>query len=1219
MIRQNCWYPFFLIFVQENNQSIPLLRETFNPCIMGWELLHMKPLKLLTNIFLCLVLTVTSVSAEETEPEQPSEPESSLSAREETPEESSDPASVVTPQESGEEQSSDPAPVGEDTDEPGDPEAPSLPEEEAKPEEELPAEASEEKREEEAPKENSEAEPKYVVPEDFELRPEDRRAKQAVLSHGMAEALETMEEGTDYAAHQVILYCDDLDYVLSCAEIYHGTLESHELGVGVIVLDDEVSLKDAVLASWTREDLPFIEPNYLVELDEPLPLSEEEDLTDGSSVLGYSLPKANTWADTVYDLFDRPDPYLKDPSATTYQWFHESIGSYAAWSAGMGSDEILVGVVDYSVNENHDELAGKVISEDIGCGYYLGTGHGTSVAGVIASTANNGKGGAGIAPNVRILSINIFKNTTTATSSNISKAILKAVECEVDIINFSVGSRKYSRVEEEAVNRAYYSGIPFVAAAGNDGSNIQVFPSADENAIAVAASDRNGMRAAFSDYGPWITVSAPGVQMRLPTSSSKESVSRYTTTSGTSFAAPVVTGALALYMSKMGKINGDEAVALLRRSTMSAGSDGMGYGILSLEKMFLADQAEARIHVFDKDGNEISSFARPLPEGSYITLESVHSGDQDLLAYTTDGSDVKISGGELTHGEIYTIGDRIEVDSFPKNSKITIKALAVSSLGAAGKKASLTIATPVLPVVYKIKTVTLDHKSAALYLPDDGEGRDTVVLGTASLINTAGEEVSLDSVPHAWTSSNSAIAEVDESGTVTAKGAGSATIKLSILDGSRKTASCTVKVIQYAESISITGQDAVAPGSSASYKASVLPSSTSTRGVVWSLREPAEGITLSSSGVLKVSSSVPGETSVTITALAKDGSGTFGEKTIEIVPKASAIKIVTDDPRAEYNNKGVLKSITIFSSDLLDSAHKTRDEHTAEFSAEITGNRIPPVWKSSNPKVAEVDQSGVVTAVGKGKTTITCTASDGSRKKASFTVNVTVPVSYMRLSFGNHTSLAIGKSMDLKKYVSYGTAYGTPSKKSVTWSIEKVICLGSAERDITEEVLAGQIITLNKDTLKVKKTLENLVDFEEDLSVYLTLKAVTADGTEFSDSIDILLTGELEALLFEPTEGPYYECLVDTGYTTYLYSQFPIKYDISSSNPLVAGAYIDYTSEKRAEFEYTKNGKVYVITGYQYRVRIYSAYDTTGIATITVKALDGGNKKAVLKVRVSNP
>ncbi|MBR2760587.1 MAG: S8 family serine peptidase [Solobacterium sp.] len=1177
----------------------------------------MKPLKLLTNILLCLMLGVTSAAAEETEPVPPSE--SSVTEPGELPEETEEQPSLE-PQETGEEA---PAEISEETDgelsEEDDEE--DIPKESNPEEEEKDPEAEEDALSEALNAKQEEADPEeekgYIVPEGFVLQPKDREAKQAVLSHGMKDELEGMEEGKDYAEREVILYCDEKAYAETCAEIFHGTLVSYDLGIGVIELNEGESLKNAVLASWTREDLPFIEPDYLVELDEPE--YEEEDLSEGSSVLGYNLPKTKTWESTVYSLFDKPDPYLMDPTASTYQWFHEAVGSYAAWSAGMGKDDILVGVVDYSVNENHEELAGKVSSEDIGCGYYLGTGHGTSVAGVIAAIANNGKGGAGVAPDVRILSINIFKNTTTATTSNIVKAILKAVECNVDVINFSVGSRKYSRVEEEAVDKAYENGIPFVAAAGNDGSNIQVFPSAYKNAIAVAASDRNGLRAYFSNYGPWITVSAPGVQMRLPSSSWSDPSSRYTTTSGTSFAAPVVTGALALYMSKMGKINGDEAVEILSRSTTAAGSQGMGYGIISIEKMFEADTAGAEIHVFDRDGNEITSFVNPLEEGAYITLESRDPGDRDVLAYTTDGSEVTVADGQIVNGEIYSRGQHIEVDSFPKNSTITIKAAAFSSFGAAGQKASLTIQTPVPHVVYKIKTVALDPKASRLYLPDNAKGRGHVVLNVSTLINTAGQNVSLDTVPHTWISSDTAVAEVDETGTVTAKGVGSANIILKILDGSGKMAGCAVKVLQYVERIEINGQAAVSPGFDTEYTATVFPSSASVKEVVWSIKNPVEGVTLSSTGMLRVSSDVAAPTAVTIAAQAADGSKTISKKKIFIVPKATSVKIRTDDPRAVYTSKGVLKNITLFTSDLMDSAHSSQDEHIATFTAKINGNKVPPIWNSSNPAVAVVDQSGAVTAVGTGKTTITCTANDGSGKSASFIVLVTVPVSYMRLSFGNHTSLAVGKAIYLKKFVSYGTAYGAPTKRSVTWSIDKVVSSSSRrETDITREVLSDMSIVLAKGVLRANPSLKNHVDFKNEL-VYVTLRAVSDDGTGYTDTVRILVTGELEALQFAPIDGQYYECLPNIGYTTYLYSQYPIKYDIHTTDPSVAGAYIDYSSETPADFEYIKDGQVYVCSGYQYRVRIYTAYENTGITKIVVKSLDGTNRKAALYVRVSNP
>ncbi|MEX2220016.1 MAG: S8 family serine peptidase [Phycisphaerales bacterium] len=160
------------------------------------------------------------------------------------------------------------------------------------------------------------------------------------------------------------------------------------------------------------------------------------------------------------------------------------------------------------------------------------TGHGTFVAGlsVLAS------------PGARILPLKVLNSDGVGTAFHLAQAIDAASASGASVINISLGSTIPSRSVLEAVNSALAQDHLVVAAAGN--SNRQdppLYPAAWDGVIGVAATDENDLKAGFSDYGPYIAVSAPGAGMVGPFPGGL-----YSSASGTSFAAPLVSGTAAL-------------------------------------------------------------------------------------------------------------------------------------------------------------------------------------------------------------------------------------------------------------------------------------------------------------------------------------------------------------------------------------------------------------------------------------------------------------------------------------------------------------------------------------------------------------------------------------------------------------------------------------------------------------------------------------------------
>ncbi len=229
---------------------------------------------------------------------------------------------------------------------------------------------------------------------------------------------------------------------------------------------------------------------------------------------------------------------------------------------GFVDDVIGFDFVDQSVRNIGDDQTRDPIPFDE-------QGHGTSVAGVIAATANNSIGIAGLAYNAKIVALRAFDATGNGEEDDIAAALVYAALNGVKIVNMSFGDGVDSPVLRDAIEFARQMGCILVASAGNTGVVSRQFPAGYDGVLVVASTNENDLRSPFSSTGSLVDISAPGE--RIVTTAIN---SRYRTVSGTSFSAPLAAACAALMLERFPAANASEIVSTLTENTNDLGMDG---------------------------------------------------------------------------------------------------------------------------------------------------------------------------------------------------------------------------------------------------------------------------------------------------------------------------------------------------------------------------------------------------------------------------------------------------------------------------------------------------------------------------------------------------------------------------------------------------------------------------------------------------------------------
>jgi subtilisin family serine protease len=238
-------------------------------------------------------------------------------------------------------------------------------------------------------------------------------------------------------------------------------------------------------------------------------------------------------------------------------------------------------------------------------------GHGTVTSGIIAAWPNNRIGIAGVNPWAQIMPVKAMEWNGRGWAFDIADAVKYAADNGARVINISLGGKKLNRAQMMAVKYARDRGVIIVAAAGNEGENTDNFsPAGLPGIVTVAATGPDDRRVGYSSWGHGVDIAAPGVDILslrarrtdLLTFEKKDykpgtafvgKDKRYYRITGTSFAAPYVSGVASLILSIHPELTDKQVIRMILHSAEDIDIPGWdqftGYGLLDARAALKAD------------------------------------------------------------------------------------------------------------------------------------------------------------------------------------------------------------------------------------------------------------------------------------------------------------------------------------------------------------------------------------------------------------------------------------------------------------------------------------------------------------------------------------------------------------------------------------------------------------------------------------------------------
>lgn len=285
------------------------------------------------------------------------------------------------------------------------------------------------------------------------------------------------------------------------------------------------------------------------------------------------------------------DPYFTSRDCQNYL---KQIQIPDAWKITTGKKEVVVAVVDNGFNLSHPEFSGQgkivkpynVLNHSRNVSPLIDDDHGTHVAGIAIGNKNNRSGLCGIAPDCSFMPVQVAYSNGLMTTTSILDGILYSIYQGAKVINVSLGMefpsgipeaqqkeieknhfKEEERLWNEIMRIANIKKATLVIAAGNENLIASIDPlKRNKNFIVVSSVDRYNKKSSFSNYGTFSTVSAPGENIISSYGNG------YQMASGTSMAAPMVAGAVALIKSLNPNLKTEEIICVLQSTGKSTGN-----------------------------------------------------------------------------------------------------------------------------------------------------------------------------------------------------------------------------------------------------------------------------------------------------------------------------------------------------------------------------------------------------------------------------------------------------------------------------------------------------------------------------------------------------------------------------------------------------------------------------------------------------------------------
>lgn len=386
--------------------------------------------------------------------------------------------------------------------------------------------------------------------------------------------------------------------------------------------------------------------------------------------------------------YNPPPPLVPNDPTFHYQWNLNNTGQYngmagkdismlKAWSITTGDPDVIVSVHDNAINIHHPDL-----SQNIAVGFShnfldnndsltLNSSHGSHCAGIIGAVNNNGEGISGIAggdgttaSGIRLMSCETFGPNDT--SGGFAESLVYAADHGTSISNNSWGYDEPDVYEEAVLDAIDYfcnngggkvlNGGVVVFAAGNNGKQWRIYPAGYERVISVAATGNQDKKASYSNYGNWLSLSAPGGEGYMEGGIFSTDNTSYSSGSGTSFAAPHVVGVAALVSSVLkGKASGSDVREILLSTTDNNYPQNPSFpNMLGTGRLNAYSALQKAQSFLNKTINPITNFNASYQCNNFNVNWTNSSNNTVIVAYNNNSN-----FGTLIDGSPYNVGDSL--------------------------------------------------------------------------------------------------------------------------------------------------------------------------------------------------------------------------------------------------------------------------------------------------------------------------------------------------------------------------------------------------------------------------------------------------------------------------------------------------------------------------------------------------------------------------------